>query len=130
MLKRIIWKLSFLVLLVGSPVLADEIELDWNAAEVGFFEKVDEKDHTLQGVAVYVPSNRIALEEDFNTIVPAFCSTDLSGLLEYTGSLEDAPELSLLRIQLEFYGPKIGESEPYIARAATVELQDGECLLE
>lgn len=106
---------------------ADELELDWSRAELAFVEKPSETAEILYGLAVYVPSSRLATEDDFNSIIPEFCSASLGNLLEYSSQIENSPEISYLELQFEFYGPTIGESETYIARGASIDLIDGEC---
>ena len=113
---------------LGSATAA-EIELDWNSTEVGFFELSSDDGSVEHGVAVYVTSNRIASEDDFHTIVPDFCANRLSQLLEFAAKMENAPIVSLLKLQLEFNGPKVGEHQSYVARAATIRLENGECSL-
>jgi len=109
--------------------MADEIELDWNSVELGFFENVSDAGEVTNGLAVYVPGNRIATTDDFYAVIPEFCSSRLEGMLEFAKQIEDAPEVSLLKLQIDFYGPKLGEKETYVARSATIDLTDGKCSL-
>ena len=120
---------AFLVLCIATPVLADEIELDWNSVELGFFEKATDAGYLLHGLAVYVPGNRVATEDDFYAIIPEFCSSRFEGLLAKSLRIDGAPNVSLLKLQVDFYGPKIGENQTYIAQSATIDLEDGKCSL-
>ena len=120
---------SLVGLFLATPALTEDIQLDWNSVELGFFENTDDAGEVQNGLAVYVPSSRVATADDFYAIIPEFCSSRLEGLLEFSAQIEDAPEVSLLKLQIDFYGPKLGESETYIARAATIDLQNGECSL-
>ncbi|MGH1413862.1 MAG: hypothetical protein ACRBB0_10220 [Pelagimonas sp.] len=86
--------IAILVLFCTSPAVADDIKLDWNSIELGFFEKTNNEGATLHGIVVYVPGSRIASEDDFLTIVPDFCSSRLKDLLEFSMQIEDAPEVS------------------------------------
>lgn len=119
----------FLVMSSATSVFADDIELDWDSIELGFFENANEAGEILHGLVVYVPSNRLATEDDFHAIVPDFCGSRVAQLLEFSAGLENAPDVSLLKLQLDFHGPKIGENETYIARSATIDLDDGQCSL-
>lgn len=113
----------------ATNALAEEIELDWNSIELGFFEKTNSVGEVLHGLTVYVPGNRVASEDDFYEIIPDFCSTRFAELLEYSMQLEGAPEVSFVELQIDFYGPKIGENETYVARSATLDLDNGKCSL-
>lgn len=112
-----------------SMAAAEEIELDWNSIELGFFEQPSNDGRGLNGLAVYVPGNRIASEDDFYAIAPDFCANRLKQLLEFASQIDDAPSVSILKLQIDFYGPKVGENESYIARSATIPLENGECSL-
>ena len=118
---------ALLVLCFATSALAGEIKLDWNSVELGFFEKASDAGDMLHGLAVYVPGSRVATEDDFYAVLPEFCSSRLEDFLEFSKQIEDAPEISFLKLQIDFYGPKTGENETYIAWAATINLENGEC---
>ncbi|WP_298859560.1 hypothetical protein [uncultured Sulfitobacter sp.] len=121
--------IACLAVCCATSVFADEIELDWNSVELGFFEKTNDSGDLLHGLTVYVPSNRVAVEDDFYAVFPEFCDRRLDDILEISTRMEEAPEVSLLKLQLDFYGPKVGENETYVGVSATIELEDGECSL-
>lgn len=120
---------AFLLFSFATSALADDIELDWNSVELGFFEKDGEDGDILHGLAVYVPGSQIATEDDFYNIIPEFCGSILGDLMEFSMQIEGAPEVYFLKLQIDFYGPKIGENETYVARSATIDLEAGECSL-
>lgn len=97
--------------------------------ELGFFENIDDAGHARNGLSVYVQGSRVATPEDFYAIIPEFCSSRLEGILKFAEQIDDAPEVSLLKLQIDFYGPTIGENETYVGRSATVDLVDGKCSL-
>ncbi len=127
MLKEFAPLSALLALFFADPALANEIELDWDSVELGFFENVDDAGAVKNGLVVYVPGSRIATTEDFYAVIPEFCDSRLEGMLEFAKQIEDAPEVSFLKLQIDFYGPKIGENETYVGRAATIDLKDGKC---
>jgi hypothetical protein len=129
MQKSLAALLIVICMLGGSTATAEKIELNWNLVELGYLEQQGADGNVLNGLAVYVPGNRIASEDDFYSIFPDFCANRPNQLLEFAPQIGGAPNLSLLRLQVDFYGPKIGENETYIARSATIPLEDGECSL-
>ncbi len=129
MLQRISAVFVTLCVLWLGPAIAAEIELDWNSIELGFFEQSNDDGSVENGLAVYVPSSRIASEDDFYAIFPEFCSNRLKQLLEFAATLENTADISLLKLQMDFYGPKVGEQQTYVARAATIRLENSECSL-
>lgn len=129
-MKHLITAIAFFIHFVPALALADEIKLDWGAVELGQFEQVTAVDEILYGLSVYVPSNRIASKEDFYSILPEFCDSRLEGFLNDYSQIAGVPPITLLRLQIEYYGPKLGVAETYVARAATMQLADGECPTE
>lgn len=108
----------------------EQIELDWDAAEIGFFEMEAEAGELKHGISIHVPSDRLAGEDDLLMVTSGFCEDNLKNLLNYVSQIEDAPEVSLLRMSLEFYGPTVGENQTYLASSGTVDLVNGECFFE
>ncbi|WP_299374211.1 hypothetical protein [uncultured Tateyamaria sp.] len=116
-----------LCLLAATPTHAQDIELDWPAMELGFFQQAQDDGPPVAGLTVYVPTNRLATEADFQALVPAFCASNVKPLLEFAATIDDAPDVSLLKLQLDFYGPKVGGQDTYIARSAIIDLENGAC---
>ncbi|WP_298851256.1 hypothetical protein [uncultured Ruegeria sp.] len=127
MFKNLGFLCVLLTLIPVAPALADQIELDWNAVELGFFENIDDAGESKNGLAVYVPGNRVATADDFYAIIPEFCSSRLEGVLKFAQQIEDSPDVSLLKLQIDFYGSKVGENKTYVGGSATIDLADGKC---
>ncbi|MEO0487214.1 MAG: hypothetical protein AAF092_15015 [Pseudomonadota bacterium] len=115
------------VLFSSTQVISEQIKLDWNDVELGFFERSAEDGGRAHGLAVHVPSSRIATEDDFYAVLPVFCSDILPALLEFVTRIDGAPEVAIINLQFDFYGPKVGEVEPYLAFSATFDLFNGGC---
>ncbi|WP_299983724.1 hypothetical protein [uncultured Ruegeria sp.] len=126
-LKNLAFLSALVTLGMVAPALADEIELDWNSVELGFFENTNDAGEVEDGKSVYVPGSRVATADDFKAIIPEFCSSRLEGILSFSKQLEDSPEVSLLKLQIDFYGPKLGEHQTYIGRAMTIDLSNEKC---
>lgn len=105
-----------------------DIQLDWASAEIGFFDLEVETSDPLYGVAVYVLSNRLATEADLELILPEFCKNGLENLLKLAQTIEGAPEVSALKLQLDFYGPAIGENQSYVGVSGTVDVIGEQCV--
>lgn len=107
-----------------------QIGLDWDAAEIGFFETESDSGEVKHGISIHVPSDRLAGQEELLVVTSGFCENNLENLLNYSSQIEGAPQVSLLRMSLEFYGPTVGENQSYMASSGTVDLVDGECSFE
>ncbi len=112
-----------------APAQADQIVLDWNSVEIDFFENIDASGELKNGLAVYVPGSRIATSDDFHVIIPEFCSSRLEGVLKFASQIEEVAEISLIKFQIDFYGPEVGENQTYVGRSATIDLANGKCSL-
>lgn len=128
-LRRFSIALISMCLLGAGLAVPENIKLDWSSVELAIFEETNGDGTILKGLTVYVPGNRIANEEDFVTIVPDFCATRLKPVLALAAEVADTSDLTLLRLQIDFYGPKIGENQTYVGAASSFRLENGECSL-
>ncbi len=115
------------LLLATASASADAAKMEWDTPEFGFFEIEPEGGGTASGLSVHVRADRLLKEADYQTIVPEFCDTYLPPYLDFASKLDGAPEVSVVRLQLEFYGPEIGETQTYVASAVNLPLKDGAC---
>ncbi|MCH2164412.1 MAG: hypothetical protein MK098_07145 [Marinovum sp.] len=106
---------------------AQEANFDWDKVEFGLIEEGEALANKSYGLAVHIPASSLLNEAEFNSFAQVVCNQLIGQFLEIVTQTFSVGPFEKMKLQVEVYGPEIGESQAYVAQSAMVLIEEGKC---